>query len=123
MKITFRILALLSLVVACGYAGSENISGASIAVICMALFAFLGQLFAPCQAHVIYARDEAEAGKIYAQHGAGENPEIATDEQGNLQSMRFNGYLLFVDSRRSALENNYCYIYHLLVITGLKNQK
>jgi hypothetical protein len=122
MKTTFRILGCLALILAFGYAGSENVTGAAVSVAAMTLFFFLGGMFTG-NLHVIYAATEKEAGEVFARlRQKKTEPTVKTDEKGRLESMLFDGYLLLVKPN-FIVANDYRYLTHLLICSGLKHNK
>lgn len=122
MKTTFRILGCLALILAFGYVGVESITGAAISVAAMTACFFLGGMFTG-NLHVIYAATEKEAGEIFARlRQKKTKPTIKTDDKGRLESMLFDGYLLLV--KPNFMEtNDYSYLNHLLICSGLKHNK
>jgi hypothetical protein len=122
MKTTFRILGCLALILACGYAGSENVTGAALSILSMSVLFFFGGMFTG-NLHVIYAATEKEAGEIFANiRQKNTKPTIKTDGSGRLESMLFDGYLLLVKPNY-IVKNDYRYLTHLLICSGLKHNK
>jgi hypothetical protein len=122
MKTTFRIMGCLALILSIGYAGSENITGAALSVFAMSVLFFFGGMFAWKNLHIIYAKSESDAGIIYARlREKDTKATITRDANGKLESMHFDGYLLIVDPKRAG-KNNYNYFYHLIIVSGFKNQ-
>lgn len=123
MKTTFRILGCIALILACGYAGSDNVTGAALSIMLMAVMFFFGGMFAGKNLHIIYAKSESDAGIIYARlREKWTKATIARDANGVLVSMLFDGYLLLIDPKRAG-KNDYSYFNHLLICSGLKSQQ
>jgi hypothetical protein len=123
MKTTFRIMGCLALIIACGYAGSDNVTGAALSIMLMAVMFFLGGMFAGKNLHIIYAKSESDAGIIYARlREKWTKAAITRDANGVLESMLFDGYLLLVKPNY-IVKNDYRYLTHLLICSGLKSQQ